>query len=83
MNDLIRGVGGGNVTMVVPIDRMFSLVTRVLWKPIGVEVTFSLEVSFGAVSLGDVRIVVCCVLVGLVELSGVVYTDAFSVGASV
>lgn len=83
MNDLIRGVGTGNVTIVVPIDRMFSLVTRVLWKPIGVEVTFSLEVSFGAVSLGTVGIVVCCGYVGLVELPVVVYNDGLSVGPSV
>lgn len=70
---LIFGVGAGNVTIVVPIDKMFSLVTMVLRKPMGVEVTFSFEVSFGAVSLGSVGIVVCCCgYVTLVELSDVV-----------
>lgn len=81
VNVLIRGEGEGNVTIVVPIDKMFSLVTRVLWKPMGVAVLFSRLVSFGAGSLGNVGIVVCCVYVTLV-LSGVVW-DAFPLGVSV
>lgn len=58
--------------MVVPIDKMLSVVITVLRKPIGVEVTFSFDVSFGAVSEGTYGTVVCCGYVALVDVSEVV-----------
>lgn len=62
VNTLILGVGGGKVTTVVPIERMLSVVTIVLRKPVGVTVSFSLLSGCGGA-------VVRCDCVTLVEVS--------------
>lgn len=62
VNTLRAGVGVGKVTTVVPIDRMLSVVTMVLRKPVGVVVSFSLLSGRGGA-------VVCCGCVTLVEVS--------------
>lgn len=56
VNTLRVGVGVGRVTIVVPIDRMFSVVTMVLWKLAGVTVVFSLPSTCGGVALVEVSV---------------------------